>query len=242
MLLLQEKTLRACFFLLFVPISQVFSQTRVLEARMHHLRAGNFQEWLDFSEPYETELTINFETTRNAVEKTIRLRQEDVRQHWSVMLNGKPLGKLRPDENPMVVYWAVPASYLITGQNRLTIRAADTTLDDIRVGKIVLIDHPIKDLLTQCKVEVSVRDGGKGMLLPARITIVNQDGILQPVSGDPGAGIVVRPGCIYTGSGKASFGLPGGVYTIYANHGFEYGVRLGKAGGEAGHHQQEKTR
>ena len=127
-------------------------------------------------------------------------------------------------ENPMVVYLAVPPSYLITGQNRLTIRAADTTLDDIRVGKIVLIDHPLKELLTQCEVEVTVRDKRKGKLLPARITIVNQDGILQPVSGDPGFGIVMRPGCIYTGSGKASFGLPGGVYTIYVNHGFEYGV------------------
>jgi hypothetical protein len=48
--------------------------------------------------------------------------------------------------------------------------------------------------------------------------------------------LAVRPGVIYTSTGKARFGLPTGDYTIYAGRGFEYSldsVRIKVSSGDA---------
>ena len=39
-----------------------------------------------------------------------------------------------------------------------------------------------------------------------------------------GGRLAVRPGVVYSGDGKARFGLPAGDYTIHAGRGFEYGI------------------
>lgn len=59
--------------------------------------------------------------------------------------------------------------------------------------------------------------------IPARLTITDDKGIFQPVGAKSNENLAVRPGYIYTGNGKASFGLRAGTYTIYASRGFEYG-------------------
>ena len=53
--------------------------------------------------------------------------KQDVKQTWKVLLNGKDLARLRPDENDMVVYVSVPAGALHAGENRLVIEQADRT-------------------------------------------------------------------------------------------------------------------
>jgi hypothetical protein len=65
----------------------------VIDARLHHLRAGTQPEWSDFPAKAEgASLTVKFRAQPNATEQTLRLRQQDVKQTWRVSLNGKPLG------------------------------------------------------------------------------------------------------------------------------------------------------
>lgn len=214
--------------LLLLPAGRVISQTRVLDGQIYHLRAGNHPEWSGFPKIFQNKLEIAFESIQNTGEKTICLRQEDVKQNWLIHLNGKDLGRLYTDENAMVIYWAVPAGLLKDGLNSLSIEPKDSAADDILVGNIVLFDRPLQQIMTEGQVEVSVMDGQTGSLLPARITIVNRDGILQTTGGAFTGNLAIRPGYIYTGNGRTSFDLPAGAYTIYANHGIEYGVDSAK--------------
>src|SRR5688500_9550930 len=85
----------------------------VLDAGLHHLRAGATREWADF--PADAEgpaLTVKFRAARNAAEQTLRLRQQDVKQTWKVLLNGKELGRLVADENDTVTVLPVPPGRL----------------------------------------------------------------------------------------------------------------------------------
>jgi len=90
---------------------------------MIHLRIGNHPEWLSFSEPHQSELKIDFDYTQNTSEKTLCLKQEDVKQNWLIRLNGKDLGKLITDENAMTVYFVLPPDILKIGKNTLLIYA-----------------------------------------------------------------------------------------------------------------------
>ena len=44
------------------------------------------------------------------------------------------------------------------------------------------------------------------------------------VGAKSGDGLAVRPGVVYTGNGRAAFGLPAGKYTVYAGRGFAYSI------------------
>lgn len=233
-LLLRNKVKLIGLLILVISVQQAVSQTLVLDPQMHHLRNGEQPEWSGFSKPHQQSLKIVFDYTQNARELTLCLRQEDVRQSWFIRLNGKDLGNLATDENAMLEYWSLPPGAIKAGQNILLIEPADAITDDILVGNIVIIDQPLQQLLTQSKVEISVTDGQTGSLLPARITIVDQDGALQPVGASSDRNMAVRTGCIVTGKGKVSFGLPEGAYILYANHGFEYGVDSVKINVKAG--------
>ena len=64
----------------------------VINGRLHHLRQGNQREWSDFPEQAEgPSLAVRFQAEANAAEQTLRLRQQDVKQTWKVLLNGKEL-------------------------------------------------------------------------------------------------------------------------------------------------------
>jgi len=208
--------------LLMLSGQRVFSQIRVLDKGMHHLRITNEPEWAGFSGKPMKQLRVEFNAKTNDTEQTLCLRQEDVRRNWIVRLNGKELGKLDQDEKAIIGYFPIPAQTLNTGANILTVNQSDSLADDIRVGEIGIQDLPLVNLLTETEISVSVVDRKDNLLVPARITIVNSGGALQPVAAVDDQYLAVRTGCIYTGNGKASFTLPGGKYTIYASRGFEY--------------------
>ncbi len=195
-----------------------------LTPRMHHLRAAGEREWSDFPrEPEAPALSLRFPARRNAAEWAVRLRQQDVKQIWKVVLNGKELGRLQPDENDMVVYFGVPVGGLVDGENRLLVEQVGRTPDDVRVGEVALDARPLDRVLSEATVEVTVREAGKHPV-PCRITVVNDKGALVTTGAVSGDGLAVRPGVIYTRDGKARFGLPAGDYTVFAGRGFEYAV------------------
>jgi hypothetical protein len=199
-----------------------------LEQRLLHVRGDGPREWSTFPEtPDAARIEITFSVEKEPGESTLRLRQQDVKQTWRVLLNDQPLGQLVIDENDMVVCFPVPGGTLNDGENRLRIeqdargRAAP---DDIRVGEILLDRRPVRETLGEATIEIEVVDGDSGVRLPARITVLNSDGALQSVGAASNDRLAVRPGLVYTADGRASFGVPAGRYTVYAGRGFEYSL------------------
>lgn len=206
----------------------VVAADRVLTERLHHVRVGTQPEWTDFPAQAEAEkLELKFPAKPNATEWSIRLRQQDVRQTWKVLLNGREVGRLRSDEIDMISDLIVAAGTLKEGDNTLVVEQIGKAADDIRVGEVVLHDQPLNHVLSEGTVDISVTDAtaeGKPTPLPCRLTILNRQGSLASIGAKSNEQLAVRPGVIYTANGQARFGLPAGDYTIYAGRGFEYGI------------------
>ena len=220
------------FFLLvgFVVLSAADAPAtaHILTPRLHHLRLGPKPEWDDFPKQAEgPRLVLRFQAEANKGEQTLILRQQDVRQTWRVLLNGKELGRLPPDENDMVIVIPISPGRLLAGENVLAIEQVGKVVDDIRVGEIVLDERPPSQVLSAATVEITALDVSKPdqpLSTPCRITVLNDKGALMTVGAVSGEGLAVRPGVLYSASGKARFGLPPGQYTILAGQGFGYGL------------------
>ena len=216
------------FVVALLSPASVAAAPLVIDARLHHLRAGTQREWSDF--PAEAEgasLTVKFRAKPNAAEQSLRLRQQDVKQTWKVSLNGKELGRLVADENDTEIALPVPMGRLADGENALVIEATGRAPDDIRVGEIALDDRSVKELLSEATVEVTVREEvrrGEHIPVPCRLTVLSARGALATTSATSTDRLAVRPGVIYTADGTAKFGLPAGDYVIHAGRGFEYGI------------------
>jgi hypothetical protein len=206
---------------------------------MHHLRAGQQRAWSDF--PAQAKVarpSVRFRSERNDRGWALRLRQQDVKQTWRVLLDGKELGRLLNDENDTVHYLPLPAGRLRAGENELVIEPTNRIPDDIRVGEIQLEERPVADALAEANVEVTVREVGPGdkfVPVPCRITVCNEQGALVMLGARSGGGLAVRAGAIYTRDGTARFGLPAGEYTLYAGRGFEYGIASARIVLQPGH-------
>jgi hypothetical protein len=201
---------------------------QVLTPRLHHLRAGAEPEWADFPRRAEgPALRLHFRSRANAGERTLRLRQQDVKQGWRVLLNGKELGQLVPDENDQALALAVPPGAVADGDNTLAVEQVGKVLDDVRVGEISLDERPLQQVLSEGAVEVNVLDSTEAdrpAPVPCRLTVLDSRGTLAAVGVAPGGPLAVRAGVVYTGTGQARFGLPAGDYTLYAGRGFAYGI------------------
>jgi hypothetical protein len=199
-------------------------QAQVLESAWLHIRNADPREWAEFAEvAQQTHLVAHFTSRPNASEQTLSLRQYDVKLTWKVFLNGTPIGNLEQDEKDLMRYLKVPPG-ILKADNTLDISCEDKTPDDIMVGQIALEARPLDSVLSEGNISIEVVEHDSGRPLPSRITIVNGEGILQTVSGSAADTLAIRPGCIYTGSGRAGIGVPSGTYTLYAGRGFEYGI------------------
>ncbi len=222
-------TLRSLLFTVaFLTSTAIQAKTTVLTDRLHHLRIDGPREWSDFPAKAEgPSLVLRFKAEANDGEWTLRLRQQDVKQTWKVLLNGKELGRLLPDENDTVLYFPVPPSTLLKGENTLAVEQVGKVPDDVRVGEISLDDRPVAKVLSAATVEVTVREEvrpGETRQVPCRITILHECGALMTVGAASNDHLAVRPGVIYTSDGQATFGLPAGEYIIYAGRGVLYGI------------------
>ncbi len=225
--MLIHRSLVLSFAIFLLPTPSIAAPL-VIDARLHHLRAGTEREWSDFpAEAEGSNFTATFPAKANDGEQTLRVRQQDVKQTWKVLLNGKELGRLVIDENDTEIVLPVPAGQLVDGKNTLVIEATGRVPDDIRVGEITLDDRPVKEVLSDATVEVTVREEvkrGELVPVPCRITVLSTNGALAPTGATSTGRLAVRPGVIYTADGTAKFGLPSGDYTIHAGRGFAYGI------------------
>jgi hypothetical protein len=206
-----------------VLVAETLDAAQILDAALHHVRNGTGPEWSEFDGPPEsTSYQLKFEGNAADSEQTLRIAQHDVKQLWSIELNGKKLGRLHRDENAIVGFWSIPKSTLVDGQNDLQISTTSKNSDDILVGDIALYDGAATDVLSECPVTVSVRDKTTGKPTPCRITILHA-GRLMTSGAQSNDQMAVRPGVIYC-TGDAEFGLPPGTYEIVAGRGPEYGI------------------
>lgn len=203
-------------------------QRQVIEQKLHHLRSGAEREWSEFPEtPAGWRLDAKFSSRKNMAEQTLLVRQQDVKQVWNVLLNGKRLGELVRDENDMVVTFAIPASTLIDGENSLRIESPSSSKvasDDIRVGQIAIQERPVSETLREATVEIEVVDADTKKPLPSRITVLDANGAMQTLGAASSDHLAVRPGMAFTATGRALFGVPAGRYTIFAGRGVEYSL------------------
>ncbi|MEX2232147.1 MAG: CehA/McbA family metallohydrolase [Cyclobacteriaceae bacterium] len=201
-----------------------FGQVQSVDTALYHVRNADPREWSEFPEAAANKkLTVDFPSRPNPSEYTLSLRQYDIKLNWRVLLNGQSLGSLVSDEKDLISYFKIPPR-MLKAENTLEIACADAKPDDIKVGNFILHSRPLISVLSDGHVTIEVFDSETQRLTPARITIVNAMGILQTVLGSPKDPLVVRPGHVYTGNGRASIGLPPGKYTFYAGRGFEYGI------------------
>ena len=183
-------------------------QAQTLDRTWLHIRNADPREWTEFPEvAQQTHLVAHFTSHPNESEQTLSLRQYDVKLTWSVSLNGTVIGNLEQDEKDLVRYLKVPPG-ILKADNTLEISCADKTPDDIMVGQVALDPRPLDSVLSEAEISIEVVEEDSGQPLPARITIVNGEGILQTVSGSAADTLAIRPGCIYTGSGRAVIGVP----------------------------------
>jgi hypothetical protein len=197
----------------------------VLTAKLHHLRSGAVREWADFPEKAEgTELRLSFASRVNSNEHTLRLRHRDVKQTWRLRINDREIGRLPPDENDMVTFWALPPGILQEGGNTFVIMSDEKPSDDIVIGDVRIDERPRADVLGEARLDVTVTDRQSGRAVPCRLTVVDSEGALMTLGAASREGLAVRPGVVYTATGSAAFDLPSGRYTLYAGRGFEYGV------------------
>jgi hypothetical protein len=191
-----------------------------------HLRNSAAPEWSRYPKiAKRRRLDLEFEAQTNALEKVLRLRQIDVKQSWSIQLNGQPVGKLKKDQNDLTSLYRIKAGLLKNGLNRLEIFPAKEMQpnDDIEIGPIFLIDESQSAYLRQGHLSINVADkSNPNVLLPCRITLVDLVGSLVPFAADSDQKIAFREGVIYTIDGKVQLTLPAGEYRVFAGRGFEY--------------------
>jgi len=232
---------RFSVFLSILVCSPCIAQEVVLTSDMHHLRHGSPREWSDFPEnPESDHLQLNFLLSETGSQWTLSLRQQDVRQDWRIHLNGRELARLPVDENDMQVAFPVPSSMLVKGKNTLTVQARSSRgSDDIRVGQIRLVARATQDVLGEATLVVIVRDETEQpVATPCRLTIVNEAGTLIQTGARSNDHLAVRPGTVYTSTGKAVIPVPAGTYTIFAGRGFEYSLAKESVGLQVGDRRQ----
>jgi hypothetical protein len=207
------------------------AKVRTIPAAYPIFLGGAEREWSVFEgrTPSGTDLRLKFNAAPNAGEHTLFIRQDDVKQDWTVHLNGKKLGSLFLMEADLFHILPIPQNILRDGENELHI--ASKNADDILIHSLTIGDDGVTNLLTAGPLTVQVRDFGGP--IPARITIVNSTGTLAALNALPAGGsqmsqslsnIATRPGVVYAGAGVARLMLLPGKYTVYATRGPEYSL------------------
>lgn len=74
------------------------------------------------------------------------------------------------------------------------------------------------------RLRITVMDATSGAPLPCRVTLRDAGGGPLAVRTSRAPGLAVRPGVVYTGSGRATVEAPAGRLTLYATRGPEYGL------------------
>ena len=81
------------------------------DTKVYHLRSGADAEWEDYANRFVDGRNLSAVLESDAVEgeATLYLFQENVKHRWPVVLNGRALGALVQQDEPLVSALPVPA-------------------------------------------------------------------------------------------------------------------------------------
>ena len=225
-----------CFLILFVALfslsqSNSLAAVRAIPASYPIHLGGPTREWSWFEgrTPSGADLRLKFNSSANSREHTLFIRQDDVKQDWTVTLNGKKLGSLFLMEADVMHTLPIPPNILRDGENEVLISAK--TADDILILSLAIADDSKTNLFNAGgSLTVRVEDSTR-QPLPARITIMDTNGTLTALQlvtraagdldGSP-TNRAVRPGVVYTANGSATVKLLPGKYRVFATRGPEH--------------------
>ncbi|MCA9006319.1 MAG: CehA/McbA family metallohydrolase [Planctomycetaceae bacterium] len=179
---------------------------------------------------FEKSFTAQNNATEFALLFDLNLDKPSSGGYWNVYINDTLLGKLEAhipqiDSNPEQdgfhrIGFAVPANVLKEGENKLSVSGRG---QPAVLRNLVLDGRPLRQALQLEQVTVKVKTP-EGKPVPARITVVNEQGQLSKLYNAQKPTTAVRPGILYTLGTGDSFELPPGKYTLYATRGMEWGV------------------
>jgi len=173
-----------------------------LDPGYHHLGDDATPEWTEASaEPEGQRYEVAFESPALAREGTLGLRQRNVNDPWSIVLNGHTVATLKPGEELVERFYPVPAGTLVDGTNTLVIEGAVPT-DDIVIGDLRLWRAPFREVFDLRRIRVRVLDAADRSPLPGRIAVTTT-ATDEPVTLYYGerALAAVREGLIYAADG-----------------------------------------
>ncbi|MEY2411002.1 MAG: hypothetical protein QOF48_3672 [Verrucomicrobiota bacterium] len=210
------------------PDSIAGATTLAISDRRIHLGTEATPEWDWFKgdKPEGRRLDLHFDGHSNAVEATLLIRQDDVRQEWFIELNGRRLGMLFLMEADLVSAIGIPPGVLREGANLLSVTPPKAN-NDIVIHRVEIDPRPMSQAVGEATVAITVTDVDAPGPLPCRLTIVESHGslaCLRSVTNGGELSLASRPGVVYSGNGRAQLGLRAGDYTVYASRGFEWSV------------------
>ena len=200
-----------------------------LDGNMYHYGDSETPEWKESSAKPQTEpYRLIFANRANASDWVLEVTARDVDDDWTLVLNGKDVGRLRKRGKELHEDWyPLPPGTLFRGKNTLSLRAPEGSHDDITVGRFRMIEKSLREVARLGRVEVRVSERAGGPL-PARITVVGPDGGARDVYYAERPLTAVRPGIAYTGDGAAVLELPEGRCQVWATRGMEWSVAQGE--------------
>jgi hypothetical protein len=212
----------AAILFLVLRCSALEMPGRALSTNTIHLGVAGKPEWDIFAgkTPYGERFDLQFDAHANEHEGALIIRQDDVKNEWSVELNNKKLGRLFLMEADLIHSLPIPPGTLKEGKNELRIWTRQP--EDILLHEIYLNEEPIQKLLAETRVKINVSEERSSS--PARITIVDENGTLAPIFAHLDQLVAARPGVVYTATGSAELGLLPGKYRMYATRGPEYSL------------------
>src|SRR6056297_2967953 len=217
-----------------LPLTSAQAERRFLHRELVHLRSGTQEEWSEFPPSAGGDrLQVRFDAVPNTDPVTLGLRRVDVKEGWTVSLNGEKLGSLFSDENDMEEVWELPPGILQAEDNELLVEATGERTDDVRIGAIWLDPRPRAAVLGEGRLELQASDEA-GRALPCRWTILKAPGALAAIGASSNDQRAVRSGVVYAADGQTTIGLAAGRYTVLCGRGFEYSLDRQEVVVEAG--------
>jgi hypothetical protein len=191
---------------------------------MHHLGDNETPEWPEApATPEPSPLVFEFEMDPADGEHLMWITHRHVNDPWTLSLNGTDFALLKTGDALVDRHYVIPAGVLVKGTNRLVLTGKVPT-DDITFGNVRILAGSLREALHLRPVTVRVAEAGTGDPLPARLTIVDEEGKPTTIWYGEREKTAVREGVVYTSEGNVSFEIPEGIYDIYASRGVEWGV------------------
>lgn len=197
-------------------------ESLLLFEAMRHLGDSKVEKWPDAvpDEPEGKRLDFTFEAARVEGLRCLVIRHYHVDNEWDVVLNGKKVAVLKRRKELGDYRYLIPGDAFRDGTNTLAIEPRKPT-DDITVGRVRLYKKPLREALKLGVVAVQVVDH-KGLPMPARITIVDEQQALPEVFFADGDQSASRAGIVYTTAKVQRFEVSEGKYRIDVSRGTEW--------------------